>query len=164
MMKVKNVIIMVLVLIVCFASCDMHSYIVKEKILPLDYKGICKSYKEYNPDTEIVFEREKTSTVLSKEEVVKKFVWAYIPHLFYTPFYVYQYATSFAASFKLYKDVKEGKEGAFDRYIGLLSSGGSKYPMEQAKLAGVDFTQKETFMAVVERMDYLLKELEELLK
>ena len=36
--------------------------------------------------------------------------------------------------------------------------------MEQAKLAGVDFTQKETFMAVVERMDYLLKELEELLK
>lgn len=72
MMKVKNVIIMVLVLTFCFASCDMHSYIVKEKILPLDYKGLCKSYKEYNPDTEIVFEREKTSTVLSKEEVVKK--------------------------------------------------------------------------------------------
>ena len=89
-----------------------------------------------------------------EEELVKKFVWAYIPHLFYTPFYVYQYATSFAASFKLYKDVKEGKPGAFDRYIGLLSSGGSKYPMEQAKEAGVDFTKKETFMAVVERMDY----------
>lgn len=99
-----------------------------------------------------------------EEELVKKFVWAYIPHLFYTPFYVYQYATSFAASFKLYKDVKEGLPGAFDRYIGLLSSGGSKYPMEQAKEAGVDFTKKETFMAVVERMDYLLKELEELLK
>ena len=98
------------------------------------------------------------------EELVKKFVWAYIPHLFYTPFYVYQYATSFAASFKLYKDVKEGVDGAFDRYIGLLSSGGSKYPMEQAKEAGVDFTKKETFMAVVERMDYLLRELEELLK
>ena len=83
---------------------------------------------------------------------------------FYTPFYVYQYATSFAASFKLYKDVKENVPGAFDKYIGLLSSGGSKYPMEQAREAGVDFTQKETFMAVVERMDYLLKVLEDLLK
>ena len=99
-----------------------------------------------------------------EQEVVKKYVWAYIPHLFYTPFYVYQYATSFAASFKLYKDVKEQVPGAFDRYIGLLSSGGSKYPMDQAKEAGIDFTQKETFMAVVERMDYLLEVLEKLVK
>jgi oligoendopeptidase F len=99
-----------------------------------------------------------------EQEAVKKYVWAYIPHLFYTPFYVYQYATSFAASFKLYKDVKEQVPGAFDRYIGLLSSGGSKYPMDQAKEAGIDFTQKETFMAVVERMDYLLEVLEKLVK
>lgn len=97
-------------------------------------------------------------------EKVKQYVWAYIQHLFYTPFYVYQYATSFAASFKLYKDVNEHKEGAMERYTNLLRSGGSKYPVEQAKEAGVDFMKKETFMAVVERMNELVDKLEELLK
>ena len=95
---------------------------------------------------------------------MKKYVWAYIPHLFYTPFYVYQYATSFSASFKLYKDVSENVEGAMDRYVNLLKSGGSKYPVEQAKEAGVDFMQKETFMAVIDRMNELVEKLEELLK
>lgn len=97
------------------------------------------------------------------KEGLKQYVWAYIPHLFYTPFYVYQYATSFAASFKLYKEVKDGTEGAFEKYIGLLSSGGSKYPVAQAKEAGVDFTKKDAYMAVVERMDYLVDYLEKLL-
>ena len=41
------------------------------------------------------------------EEKVKPFVWAYIPHLFYTPFYVYQYATSFTASMLIYENVKK---------------------------------------------------------
>ena len=100
---------------------------------------------------------------ITKEEV-KKFVWAYIPHLFYTPFYVYQYATSFSASFKLYKDVSSNVEGAMDRYVNLLKSGGSKYPVQQAKEAGVDFLQKETFMAVIDRMNELVEKLEELLK
>ncbi len=98
------------------------------------------------------------------KEGYKEYVWAYIPHLFNSPFYVYQYATSFAASFKLYQDVKNNVPGAFDRYTGLLKSGGSKYPIEQAKEAGVDFTKKETFMAVINRMDELVSELEKLLE
>lgn len=98
------------------------------------------------------------------KEVVKQYVWAYIPHIFYTPFYVYQYATSFAASFKLYKEVKENTKGAFDKYVNLLKSGGSKYPVEQVKEAGVDFTKKDAYMAVVERMDELVAELEKLLE
>lgn len=98
------------------------------------------------------------------KEKVKKYVWCYIPHLFYTPFYVYQYATSFAASFKLYKNVKENKEEGFEKYLGLLKMGGSKYPIDEAKAAGVDFTKKDTFMAVVERIDDLVKKLEELLE
>ena len=98
------------------------------------------------------------------KEGLKQYVWAYIPHLFNSPFYVYQYATSFAASFKLYHDVKNNVPGAFERYTGLLKSGGSKYPIDQAKEAGVDFTKKETFMAVINRMDELVSELEKLLE
>ena len=98
------------------------------------------------------------------KEQVKQYVWAYIPHLFYTPFYVYQYATSFSASFKLYKDVSSKDEEAMTKYINLLKSGGSKYPIEQAKEAGVDFLKKDAFMAVVDRMNELVGKLEELLK
>lgn len=95
---------------------------------------------------------------IEKEEV-KEYVWAYIPHLFYTPFYVYQYATSFAASLKIYEDVKNGVEGAFERYIGLLSSGGSKYPIEQLQEAGVDLTEESAFMAVAHRLEELVHQL-----
>ncbi len=97
------------------------------------------------------------------KEKVKPLVWAYIPHLFYTPFYVYQYATSFSASFKLYKNVKTGGEEAFEKYLGLLKSGGSKYPVDQAREAGVDFLDINTFKAVTERCDELVDELEKLL-
>ncbi len=96
---------------------------------------------------------------ITKEEV-KEYVWAYIPHLFYTPFYVYQYSTSFAASLKLYEDVKNNVEGAFERYIGLLKSGGSDYPVEQLKKAGVDLTSEAAFKAVTKRMNELVDELE----
>lgn len=98
------------------------------------------------------------------EEKVKPLVWAYIPHLFYTPFYVYQYATSFTASMLIYQNVKAGVEGAFDNYIKMLKSGGSDYPIEEVKLAGVDLTKKEAFEAVTDRMSQLVDQLEKLLK
>ncbi len=97
------------------------------------------------------------------EEKVKPLVWAYIPHLFYTPFYVYQYATSFTSSMLIYEKVKAKEEGAFDRYINLLRSGGSDFPVEQVKKAGVDLTSKEPFEAVVKRMSELVDQLEKLL-
>ncbi|MCI5744999.1 MAG: oligoendopeptidase F [Erysipelotrichaceae bacterium] len=99
---------------------------------------------------------------ISKEKV-KQYVWAYIPHLFHTPFYVYQYATSFAASFALYENIKNNKENAFEKYTNLLKSGGSKYPIDQTMEAGIDLTCKDTFMAVVHRMDELVEKLESLL-
>ena len=94
---------------------------------------------------------------------MKEYVWAYIPHLFHTPFYVYQYATSFAASFALYENVKNNVPSAFEKYTNLLKSGGSKYPIVQTKEAGIDLTDKKTFMSVVNRMDALVEELEKLL-
>ena len=99
-----------------------------------------------------------------EEEKVKPLVWSYIPHLFYTPFYVYQYATSFTASMLIYKRVKEGVPHAFEDYIEMLKSGGSTYPIDEVRLAGVDLTKKESFLAVTERMEELVDELEKLLK
>lgn len=93
-------------------------------------------------------------------EELKKFVWAYIPHLFHTPFYVYQYATSYATSQAIYMNVKNNVPGAFDAYINLLRSGGSDYPVELIKKAGVDLTKKDAFMAVVKRLDELVSMLE----
>jgi oligoendopeptidase F len=94
------------------------------------------------------------------KEVYKPYVWAYIPHLFHTPYYVYQYATSYSASFKIYSDVKNGVPNAMENYKAMLKSGGSAYPVDLAKLAGADLTKKETFTAVVTRLHELLDELE----
>ncbi|MCL2522076.1 MAG: oligoendopeptidase F [Erysipelotrichales bacterium] len=97
-------------------------------------------------------------------ENLKHLVWCYIPHFFYSPFYVYQYATSFAASLKIYQNIKENKVNAFDDYLSLLKSGGSDYPVVQTKKAGADLTDKETFLSVVNRLKSLVDELEILLK
>lgn len=65
-----------------------------------------------------------------------------IPH-FYSAFYVYKYATGIAAAISLAEDLLTKKEGAHQRYIGFLKAGGSKYPLEVLKDAGVDMTSPE---------------------
>jgi len=80
-----------------------------------------------------------------------------------SPFYVYQYATSFASSAKLYENLKTNPESR-EKYLTLLKSGGNNHPMEQLKLAGVDLTKKESFDSVAKEFDRLLDVLEEELK
>lgn len=98
-----------------------------------------------------------------KDELINT-VWARIPHIYRTPFYVYQYATCFASSAKLYNDVTTGTETekatAKERYLNLLKSGGNDYPMEQLKKAGVDLTQPETVNAVITHFGKLVDQLE----
>jgi oligoendopeptidase F len=98
-----------------------------------------------------------------KDELMNS-VWARIPHIYRTPFYVYQYATCFASSAKLYSDVTTGteaeKEAAKERYLNLLRSGGNGYPMEQLKIAGVDLTKPETVNAVIDHFGKLVNQLE----
>lgn len=98
-----------------------------------------------------------------REEPFKENVWAYIPHFFHTPFYVYQYATSFAASLAIYENVKKDAKN-LEKYIKMLSLGGSNYPIEIVKTAGVDLTKPDAFLAVIHRMEELLEELKVLLE
>ncbi len=95
--------------------------------------------------------------------------WARIPHFSSVPYYVYQYATSYAASASLFKQMNEGsrksKRQAKANYINLLKSGGSDYPVEQLKKAGVDMTKPDAVAAVIESMDNLVTRYEkELIK
>jgi oligoendopeptidase F len=85
--------------------------------------------------------------------------WAYIPH-FYHAFYVFQYATSIAASSLLADAVLKGEPGARERYLKLLSAGGSDYPYELVKAAGVDLATPAPYRAVAERMNRIMDEME----
>lgn len=97
---------------------------------------------------------------------LQKIIWARIPHFFNSPYYVYQYATSFAASSRLYEKVtgenysEAEREEARKKYIELLKSGGNNYPIEQLKLAGVNLEEKENFEAVAHEMNRLVDLLE----
>ncbi len=98
----------------------------------------------------------------------KHSVWARIPHFFHSPFYVYQYATSYAASSKIYRDIKEAeeneKEEKISKFINLLKSGGNADPIEQLKKAGADLIDKATVEAVSIKLANLVDILEEELK
>lgn len=100
----------------------------------------------------------------TKKENGAECSWAYIPHFYHTPFYVYQYATSYSASLKIYDNVKNNKEHAMKNYIDLLKSGGSDYPVNQAAKAGADLTNKDTFIAVINRYNSLIDQLEKVLE
>ncbi len=85
--------------------------------------------------------------------------WSYIPHFYYN-YYVYQYATSIAASSLLAEDVLTKKPGAVDRYLGLLKAGGSDDPYVLLKTAGVDMATAAPYDALARRMDRLMDQIE----
>jgi oligoendopeptidase F len=89
--------------------------------------------------------------------------WAFIPH-FYRNFYVFQYATSFTASAALSEKVMAGDKAALTRYLDFLNAGGSKYPVDLLKDAGVDMTTDEPLELTMKKMNRVMDEMEKLLK
>jgi oligoendopeptidase F len=88
--------------------------------------------------------------------------WAYIPH-FYNAFYVFQYATSIAASSLLADELLQGQPGARERVLGLLAAGGSDDPYVLVRRAGVDLADAAPYRALFERMNRLMDEIEAIL-
>ena len=83
--------------------------------------------------------------------------WARIPHFFQMPYYVYQYATCYASTAQLMRGLRSESEAARQdavaRYLALLKSGGSDYPMAQLARAGVDLGEPGPVQAVVDELD-----------
>lgn len=120
----------------------------------LTAQALCGIYRKLNED---YFGPEMTVD----NEIA--YEWERIPH-FYTPFYVYQYATGFSAAIAISSRILRGEPGALEGYRAFLQGGCSKKPVELLKLAGVDMSQSGPIDEALRFFEELLDELEELLK
>src|SRR5690606_35506662 len=123
------------------------------KGMPLTCQDLCSIY--YDLDKKYFGD----NIVIDKEIGME---WARIPH-FYSSFYVYKYAIGFSAASALAKAILDKKDGAVECYIEFLSSGGSDYPVNQLKKAGVDVSISgpiedaiAIFSKLVDKLDSLI--------
>ncbi len=88
-----------------------------------------------------------------------RYEWLRIPH-FYTPFYVYQYATGLSVACYIAKNILEGKEGFKEKYLAFLKTGGRDYPLELLKIVEVDMENGTVIEDAISYMEELLDEFE----
>jgi oligoendopeptidase F len=135
-----------------FAEFELQMHQLIEKGVPLTPALLSESYMKLNQ------EYYGPSLVLDPEVAIE---WARIPHFYYN-FYVYQYATGLSAALSLFSQVKDS-DAACSRYLQFLSSGGSLYPLDLLKRAGVDMRSSHAVDAALSRFQQLLAELEKCL-
>ncbi|NWH08322.1 MAG: oligoendopeptidase F [Alphaproteobacteria bacterium] len=88
--------------------------------------------------------------------------WTFVPH-FYYGFYVYQYATSMTGAAYFAEQISQKGEPAAQNYLNLLKAGGSDFPYELYKRAGLDMASSEPYQALLRRMNTIMDEMEMLL-
>ena len=86
-----------------------------------------------------------------------KYEWARIPHFYYN-FYVYKYATGISAASYIVDGILNNRQGALENYFKFLKSGGSKYPIDELKLAGVDMNDKTVVLSATKTFEKYLEE------
>ncbi len=136
-----------------FAEFELKAHELVENGTPLTPELLRKIYREL---LELYFGPEMHFESNSDMEGLR------IPH-FYSAFYVYKYATGISAALALAKRVTNGGDKEREDYFNFLKSGGSRYPIESLKVAGVDMEKVEpvqaacdTFRQIVEQLDTLL--------
>ncbi|MCE5188006.1 MAG: oligoendopeptidase F [Eubacteriales bacterium] len=134
-----------------FAEFELKSHSMAESGEPLTVESLSDVYRALN---ERYYDGAHVDDNIALE-------WMRIPH-FYNAFYVYQYATGLCSAVKLADDILH--HGAVARYKTFLRSGGSDYPIEELKAAGVDLTKKESIIASLDVFEQYVNELDELLK
>ena len=139
-----------------FAEFELRIHEMAEKGEPLTGDVLNKVYDEI---VKKYYGHDKNICIVDDEI---KAEWMYIPHFYYN-FYVYQYATSFTASAALSERTIAGDKASTEKYIKFLSSGGSDYPIELLKKAGVDMTTSEPFDLTMKKMNRVMDEMEKIL-
>jgi oligoendopeptidase F len=139
-----------------FAEFELRAHEMAEKGEPLTGDALSKLYADI---TRKYYGHDKKVCIV--DDYIQH-EWAFIPH-FYRNFYVFQYATSFTASSALSEKVLAGDAAATKRYLTFLSSGGSKYPIDLLKDAGVDMTSDEPLNLTMQKMNRVMDEMEKLL-
>ncbi len=139
-----------------FAEFELKIHEEAEAGVPLSGKRMtdiyCDLLKRYHGDAEGVVKVDPAYCV----------EWAFIPH-FYRNFYVYQYATSITGAALLAEKIQSGDPKERDTFLALLKAGGSDYPYELYKKAGIDMASPEPYKALVKRMNAIMDEMEALL-
>lgn len=137
-----------------FAEFELKTHELVEKGVPLTAEVLRKTYREL---LELYFGSDMVFEELSDLEAFR------IPH-FYNAFYVYKYATGISAALALAKRVVSGGTKERDEYFMFLKSGGSRYPIESLKVAGVDMESPEPVQAALDEFAKMVDELENILK
>ena len=137
-----------------FADFEKTIHEAQQKGEVLTHEYLCSTYYKLN--------QEYMGENIVIDELIQ-YEWERIPH-FYMNFYVYQYATAYAAAIKIAMDIFNHKDGAKEKYLEFLKLGCTKTPVASLKVAGVDMTQKETLNDAFAYFDDLVNELKELYK
>lgn len=130
---------------------EMDKLVAEGKTLTADI--LCDLYRSLN-------ERYFGADMVVDDEIAIE--WARIPH-FYFDHYVFQYATGYSAAIALSRRILAGEPGAVEDYLGFLSGGCSKSPIDLLKGAGVDMTGTEPVERALELFGTLLDEMEALM-
>ncbi|MBD3386310.1 oligoendopeptidase F [candidate division KSB1 bacterium] len=139
-----------------FAEYELKIYRTAEEGTPLTGENLTRMYEEL---VKTYYGHDKG--VCDVNESIK-YEWSYIPHFYYN-YYVYQYATSYTASVALAEKILNNETGIVDKYLKFISSGGSDYPIELLKEAGVDLTTSRPFEKSMDMMNRLIDEIESIL-
>jgi len=90
-----------------------------------------------------------------------RYEWARIPHFYYN-FYVYKYATGISAASYIVDGILNNKEGALENYINFLKTGGSMYPLDELKIAGVNLNSESVILSAIKTFEKYLKEFKDI--
>jgi oligoendopeptidase F len=139
-----------------FAEFELRAHQMAEKGEPVTGDALDKLYLDI---TKRYYGHDQGVCVVDPEIAHE---WTSVPHFYYN-FYVFQYATSFTASAALSEKVLAGDPAAIQRYRAFLAAGGSKYPIELLKDAGVDMTTREPLQLTLSKMDRVMDQIDAIL-